>query len=151
MNKTAYLVDIVVRGFFIFIVLDLLLRNWGLALFVAVGINLIYELTAGRKFWVAWKNAPKKTHRPFGVVVRDLWRKAFSRERTKGLVFAGVVLLLMSYVVRLNVYYIVVACLVFTMAAVSRFAPAQKSVTIPHEPGNDQPVCETNCPPPASK
>lgn len=151
MQRAAYLVDILTRGFFIFIVLDLLVRSWWWALFFAVGINVIYELTVGRKFWQTWKNAPKKPHRHWRVVVRDLWQRAFSRERTKGLVFAGVVLLLMSYFVKLHIYYIVVACLVFTMAAISRFAPPSKSATMTHESRSDTQVSQTNCPPSESK
>ncbi len=151
MSRTAYLTDIIVRGFFIFVVLELLIRQLWLALFLAVGINVIYELTVGRKYWRQWRAQPKKPRRNWRVVLRDLWRRAFARERTKGLVFAGFVLLLMSYVVRLNVYYIVVACLVFTMAAISRFAPPTKSATIPHEPAPDTHACQTNCPPPATK
>lgn len=151
MSRTAYLTDIFVRGFFIFVVLELLIRNWGFALFFAVGINIIYELTVGRKFWHAWRNQPKKPRRNWRIVFRDLWQRAFARERTKGLVFAGFVLLLMSYVVRLNIYYIVVACLVFTMAAITRFAPPTKTATIPHEPAHDTHSCPTNCPPSATK
>ena len=148
MKRTAYLIDILVRGFFIFVVLDLLLRRWWLAFLVAVGINVVFELTAGRKFWREWRTQPKKPRRHWRVVLRDLWRRMFSRERTKGLVFAGFVLLLMSYVVRLQAYYIVVACLVFTMAAISRFAPPTKSATIPHEPPSDPELRPANCPPP---
>lgn len=150
MNRTAYLVDILARVFFIFVVLQLLLRNFVFSLFLAVGVNVIYELTVGRKFWQAWKKAPKKTHRHWRVILRDLWQRAFSRERTKGFVFAGIVLLLMSYFVRLNIYYLVIACVVFTMAAITRFAPPTKSAIIPHEPTHDQTVCETNCPPTAT-
>ena len=134
-----------------FVVLDLLLRNLPIALLIAVGFNIIYELTVRRKFWQAWKNAPKKPHRSWRQIARDLWHRAFSRERTKGLVFAGVVLLGMSYFVRLNVYYVVVACLVFTMAAISRFAPPTKTAIIPHESSRDTPSSQTNCPPNASK
>lgn len=151
MNRAAYLIDIVVRGFFMFVVLDLLLRNLPIALLIAVGFNIIYELIVGRKFWQAWKNAPKKPHRSWRQIARELWRRAFSRERTKGLVFAGVVLLFMSYFVRLNIYYIVLACLVFTMATISRFAPPIKSVIIPHEPSHDTTSSQTNCPPTATK
>lgn len=151
MSRTGYLMDILVRGFFIFIVLDLLLRSWWWALLIAVGINVVYELTVGRKFWQAWKQTPKKPHRNWRVVLRSLWQRAFARERTKGLVFAGIILLLMSYVVKLQVYYIVVACLVFTMAAISRFAPPTKSATIPHEPSSDTQVSPANCPPSAEK
>ena len=151
MNRTAYLIDILVRAFFVFIVLDLILRNWWWAGIIAVGLNVVYELTVGRKFWLNWKNAPKKPRRHWRVVVRDLWCRAFSRERTKGLVIAGVVLLFTSYLVKLNVYYIVVACLVFTMAAVSRFAPATKSDTLPHESGHDTPSRPSNCPPTANE
>ncbi len=151
MNRTAYLIDVFARGFFIFVVLQLLLRNFWLSLFLTVGINLIYELTVGRKFWQEWRKAPKKTHRNWRVVLRDLWRRVFSRERTKGLVMAGIVLLLMSYVVRLNVYYLVVACVVFMLAAISRFAPPTKSATIPCEPTHDQKDCAKNCPPVATE
>jgi len=150
MNRTAYLIDVFVRGFFIFVVLDLLLRNAVLALLIAVGINIVYELTVGRKFWQAWKNAPQKPHRSWRIVVRDLWRRAFSRERTKGLVFAGVILLFMSYFVRLNVYYLVVACLVFTLAAISRFAPPTKNVIMPREQTHDEKGSPTDCPPTAN-
>jgi len=151
MSRTTYLIDVFARGFFIFVVLQLLLRNFWFSLFLTVGINLIYELTVGRKFWQEWRNAPKKLRRNWRVVLRDLWRRAFSRERTKGLVFAGIVLLLMSYVVRLNIYYVVVACLVFTLAAISRFAPPTKSATIPYEPTHDQTSGSTNCPPSATE
>lgn len=151
MSRIAYLTDIFARSFFMFIVLDLLLRNLPIALLITVGFNIIYELTVRRKYWQAWKNTPKKTRRSWRQVVRDLWQRAFSRERTKGLVFVGVVLLAMSYFVRLNVYYLVVACLVFTMAAISRFAPPVKSATIPHEPSRDATSSEANCPPTATK
>ena len=150
MTKTAYLIDVFARGFFIFVVLQLLLRNFFFSLFLTVSINLIYELTVGRKFWQAWKNAPRKPHRSWRQILLDLWHRAFSRERTKGLVFAGFVLLLMSYVVRLNIYYLIIACLVFTLAAISRFAPPTKSATITHEPAQDKSSCPTNCPPTAT-
>ncbi|MCQ2381698.1 MAG: family 43 glycosylhydrolase, partial [Clostridia bacterium] len=68
---------------------QLLLRKFFLSLFLAVGINVIYELTVGRKFWYEWKKAPKKTRRSWRKILLDLWRRAFSRERTKGFVFAG--------------------------------------------------------------
>ena len=151
MSRAGYLTDIVVRTFFIVIVLDLLLRQLWLALLLAVGINVIYELTVGRKFWQQWRKAPKKPKRNWRIVLRNLWQRAFARERTKGFVWAGIILLLMSYVVRLNVYYVVVACFVFTMAAISRFAPPTKSATIPHEPSRDQTVSPSNCPPSATK
>lgn len=151
MNRTAYLLNIFVRGFFIFIVVQLLFRNWGWAMFFAVAINIIYELTAGRKFWHDWRTAPKKTRRNWRVVLRDLWRRAFARERTKGLVFAGIILLLTSYVVRFHIYYIIVACLVFTLAAISRFAPPTKTDIIKHEPSQDNDVSSTTCPPSTTK
>lgn len=147
MNKTAYVFDIFVRAFFIFVALQLLLRNFAFSLFLAVGINLIYELTVGRKFWQAWKKAPKKPHRNWRCILVDLWHRAFSRERTKGFVMAGIVLLFMSYFVRLNTYYIIVACVVFIMAAITRFAPPLKSVTIPHESSHNKSVRTPTCPP----
>ena len=150
MSRTAYLIDIFARGFFIFVVLQLLLRNFFLSLFLTVSINLIYEFTVGRKFWQKWQNAPKKPRRNWWLVLRDLWQRAFARERTKGFIFAGIVLLLMSYFVRLNVYYIVVACFVFTMAAISRFAPPTKSATISHESAHDTQSCPTDSTPTAT-
>lgn len=151
MSKVGYLGDIFARGFFMFVVLQLLLRNLVFSLFLTVSFNLIFELTVGRKFWLAWKNAPKKPRRNWRVVLRDLWRRVFSRERTKGFVMAGFVLLLMSYFVRLNTYYLVVACLVFTMAAITRFATPLKPATIPHESPHDASVCPSNCPPVTEK
>ena len=151
MNCFAYISNIFVRGFFIFVVLFLLLRSWWWSLFLTAAINIIYELTAGRKFWQAWKNAPKKPRRHWRIVLRDLWRRAFARERTKGLVFAGIILLLTSYVVKFQIYYIVVACLIFTLAAISRFAPPTKTDIIKHEPAQDTTVRQTNCPPSATK
>ncbi len=145
MTKAGYLGDILARGFFIFVALQLLLRNLFFSLFLAVSLNLIFELTVGRKFWLAWKNAPKKTHRSWRIIVRNLWQKAFARERTKGFVWAGLALLFMSYVVRLKVYYLVIACLVFTMAAITRFAPPLKSATISHEQTHDAQSSPANC------
>lgn len=147
MTKAGYISDILARGFFMFVALQLLLRNFVFSLFLAVSFNLIFELTVGRKFWLAWKNAPKKQRRNWRIVVRDLWRRAFARERTKGFVLAGIVLLLMSYFVRLQIYYVVVACVVFTMAAITRFAPPLKSATIPHEPTHDENGRPSSCPP----
>ena len=143
--------NILVRGFFIFIALDLLVRNWFWALFLAVAINLIYELTAGRKFWRAWKNEPKKPRRHWRVVLRDLWQKVFARERTKGLVLAGFILLLTSYVVKFQIYYIVIACLVFTLAAISRFAPPTKTDIIKHEHACDTYSGQANRPTPETE
>lgn len=150
-KSTAYLTNIFVRGFFIFVALDLLLRQWFWALLLTVGINLIYELTAGRKFWQALKNTPKKPRRNWRIVLRDLWRRAFARERTKGLVFAGIILLLTSYVVKFQIYYIVVACIVFSLAAISRFAPPTKTDIIKHESSCDPNVSPQNCPPSATQ
>ena len=143
--------NILVRGFFIFIALDLLVRNWFWALFLAVAINLIYELTVGRNFWRAWKNEPKKPRRHWRVVLRDLWQTVFARERTKGLVLAGFILLLTSYVVKFQIYYIVIACLVFTLAAISRFAPPTKTDIIKHEPARDTYTGQTNRPTPETE
>lgn len=151
MSRTAYLTDIFSRSFFIFVVLDLLLRQWFLALFLAIMINVIFELTVGRKFWQTWKNVSKKQHRNWRVVLRSLWQKAFSRERTKGLVFAGVIILFMSYFVKLQIYYVVVASFVFTMAAITRFAPPTKSVTMSHEPSQDTYGSSSNCSTPPTK
>ena len=151
MNRTAYLFDVLARGFFILVALQLLFRNFFWALVMAVMINLIYELTVGRKFWQAWKNAPKKPRRHWRTILRDLWQRAFCRERTKGLVLAGIVLLIMSYFVCLNIYYQVVAGLVFVLAAISRFAPPTKSATITYEQTHDQKSCPTNCPPTCAK
>ena len=151
MNCFAYISNIFVRGFFIFVVLFLLLRNWWWSLFLTAAINIIYELTAGRKFWQAWKKAPKKPRRHWRSVLRDLWRRVFARERTKGLVFVGFILLFSSYVVKFQVYYIVIACLVFTLAAISRFAPPQKNDIVKYESQCDTKNSATNCPPSATK
>ena len=148
MTKAGYLSDILARSFFLFVALHLLLRNFVFSLFLAVSLNLIYELTVGRKFWITWKNTPRQPRRNWRIVLRDLWHRTFSRERTKGFVWAGILLLLMSYVVRLKVYYVVVACLVFTLAAITRFAPPVKSATIPHnESAHDETVRSPSCPP----
>ena len=84
-------------------------------------------------------------------MLRDLWRRMFARERTKGLVFVGFILLLSSYVVKFQVYYVIIACLVFTLAAISRFAPPQKNDIIKHESQCDPQSSTTNCPPPATE
>lgn len=151
MGRVAYLSNIFVRAFFIFVALVLVFRSWLWSFVLAVVINIIYELTAGRKFWQAWKNAPKKSRRHWKVVLRDLWRRMFARERTKGLVFVGFILLLSSYVVKFQVYYVIIACLVFTLAAISRFAPPQKNDIIKHESQCDPQSSTTNCPPPATE
>ena len=79
MGRVAYLSNIFVRAFFIFVALVLVFRSWLWSFVLAVVINIIYELTAGRKFWQAWKNAPKKSRRHWRVVLRDLWRRMFAR------------------------------------------------------------------------
>lgn len=151
MGRVAYLSNILVRAFFIFVALVLVFRSWLWSFVLAVVINIIYELTAGRKFWQAWKNTPKKSRRHWKVVLRDLWRRMFARERTKGLVFVGFILLLSSYVVKFQVYYVIIACLVFTLAAISRFAPPQKNDIMKHESQRDTQSSTTNCPPPATE
>lgn len=151
MTKAGYISDILARVFFMFVVQQLLLRNFVFSLFLAVSFNLIFELTVGRKFWLAWKNAPKKPRRNWRIVLRDLWQRAFARERTRGFVWAGIALLFMNYFVRLKVYYLVVACLVFTMAAITRFAQPLKSATIPHESPHDENGRSPSCPPTATE
>ena len=150
MNRVAYVMDIIVRGFFLYVVGYLVIRRWWAALLISVAINVVYELTVGRKYWRQLKATPRP-RRKLRDVLKAWWQRAFSRERTKGYVWAGIILLLMSWVVNLNIYYVVVAGIVFTLAAISRFAPPTKSATIPYEPTHDQPNRETVGPPPATK
>lgn len=143
--------DIIVRGFFLYVVGYLIMRQWWAAFLVSLTINLVYELTAGRKYWRQLKATPRQPRRKIRDVLKQWWQRAFARERTKGYVWAGIILLLMSWVVNLNIYYVVVAGSVFTLAAISRFAPPTKSATIPYEPTHDQPNRETVSPPSATK
>ena len=134
MTKSVYIVDIIVRSFFIFVVCFLLLSYfivgvfWTglLAVLATAGINAAYEFTLGRKRWKQFKAVEKKKRRTPRQVAKDLWAKIFSREKTKGFIWVGIIIMFMSFFVRLNVYYIVFACVVFTMAAISRFAPPVK-------------------------
>lgn len=151
MNRVAYVMDIFVRGFFLYVVGYLIMRRWWAAFLVSFAINLVYELTAGRKYWRELRATPRPPRRKVRDVLKAWWRTAFSRERTKGYVWAGIILLLMSWVVNLNIYYVVVAGIVFTLAAISRFAPPTKSATIPYESPHDQASRETVSPPPATK
>lgn len=151
MNRVAYVMDIVVRGFFLYVVGYLVTRRWWWALLVSVGINAVYELTIGRKYWRQLKAAPRRPRRKIKDVLKVWWQRAFSRERTKGYVWAGIILLLMSWVVNLNIYYVVVAGIIFTLAAISRFAPPPKSATIACEPKPDPHRSETVSPPIAPK
>jgi len=104
-----------------------------LALLTVAGINLAYEFTFGRKRWKQFKSTPKKQRRKFKQVLKDLWIKIFSRDKTKGFVWVGLIILFMRFFVRLNIYYIVFACVVFTLAAISRFAPPINRDTIKGE------------------
>lgn len=151
MNRYAYFLDIFVRGFFIFIVGYLITRWWWLALLLSVVINVVFELTIGRKYWRQLRDTPRRPRRKVRAVLKLWWQRAFARERTKGYVWAGIILLLMSWVVKLNWYYVSVAGIVFTLAAISRFAPPTKSATIPCEPSRDQASSPTDSPPPATK
>jgi uncharacterized membrane-anchored protein YitT (DUF2179 family) len=131
MTKLAYITDIIIRSFFIFIVGFLLISYsvhnfWSavfLSLLVAAIINIVYEMTFGKKYWRQLKQSPKKPRRSVKAVLKDFWLRAFSRNNTKGFVWAGIVILLMSFMVRLNIYYIVFACVIFAFAALTRFAP----------------------------
>ena len=151
MTKTAYCLDIIVRSFFIFLVGYLLCRLWWLAFLITIVINTVFELTVGKKYWHQFKATPKKPRRHWRQVLLDLWHRIFSRERTKGFIWAGVIILLLSLVVRLNVYYICCACVVFTLAAISRFAPPVKSATIPCESSADPESSTTDCQTPATE
>lgn len=151
MSKPAYLIDIAVRSFFVFLVCFLVLRIWWLAFLITIAINVVFELTVGKKYWRQFKSTPKKPRRKLRQVLLDLWHRIFSRERTKGFVWAGIVILLMSLVVRLNVYYICFACVVFVLAAISRFAPPVKSATIACETQPDTPSSPEDCPTPATE
>ena len=139
------------RAFFIFVAADLVVRSWGWALLISLAINLVYELTVGRKFWRAWKNQPKRPRRKLGAVLKSWWHRVFCRERTRGLVITGVVVLLMSWLVPLNIYYIVCAVVLFSLAAISRFAPPGKSAILPCESAGNPTSGAPDCPPSATK
>jgi hypothetical protein len=136
MSKFAHIADILVRSFLLFVVLWLIfsyifrgtLAVLGVSVLITAAINIIFELTVGKKYWVKAKT--KKAKRPVKQVIKELFARAFSRQKTKGFVWAGVVILGMSFVVPLNIYYIVFACAVFVMAAITRFAPPIKCATI---------------------
>jgi hypothetical protein len=138
MTRTAHIIDIIVRSFFLFVVFWLLFsyvfRGFFAILLASVGfvaaINFIFEITAGKKYWRKPQENEQKVKRDIKKMFREFFCRAFSRDRTKGFVWAGTIILLMSFVVRLNVYYIVFACAVFIMAAITRFAPPAVCATI---------------------
>lgn len=144
MTRAAHITDIIARSFFIFVVLWLVFsyvfRSTPAVLFVSIlitaAINVVFELTAGKKYW---KNSvPAKPRRCVKQIAKELFVRAFSRQRTKGFVWAGIVLLSMSFIVSLNIYYIVFACAVFIFAAITRFAPPAKCATINSGNGNGE-------------
>lgn len=122
--------DILIRSFFIFVACFLLfsytVRGFFsvilLSLFTTSAINIFYEVIWGKKYWRRLKAQPQKPKRPVKTVLKDLWRRAFSRDKTKGFVWAGIIILMMSFFVRLNIYYIIFACAIFIFAAMTRFA-----------------------------
>ena len=157
MTKAAYIMDILVRSFFIFVAAFLIMsytvRGLGLilllSLLITAGINIIFEILWGKKYWRAFKSAPKRQRRTLRQVLSDLWHRIFSRDKTRGFVWTGIVILLMSLVVRLNVYYIIFACMVFTLAAISRFAPRVSRATIQGEyPSDEEPSKKNSEDPP---
>lgn len=96
---------------------------------ITVGINAVFELTAGKKYWhMAAKNTKPK--RKFRQAAKDFLMRAFARDKTKGFVWAGTVILIISFAVKLNAYYVISACVVFVMAALTRFAPYGKCATM---------------------
>jgi hypothetical protein len=136
MSKFAHIADIAVRSFLMFVVLwlifsyvfDGLFAVLCVSVLITAAVNIIFELTAGKKYWIKPKTAKPK--RPVKQVIRELFARAFSRQKTKGFVWAGIAILGMSFIVPLNVYYIVFACAVFTFAAITRFAPPLKCATM---------------------
>lgn len=138
MTKFARVVDIAVRSFFMFVVCWLIFsyvfRGFFAILAVSVAvtvvINVVFEFTVGRKYW---RRAAPKSDRPrrkFKEVAREAFARAFARDKTKGFVWAGVIILIMSFVVKLNIYYVVFAVMVFGFAALTRFAPVRKCATM---------------------
>lgn len=141
MTRFARVVDIIVRSFFMFIVFWLVFSYvfngitavLAVSFLITAGINIAFELTAGRKYWrAAGRAAAQNTgpKRKFRQAARDFFMRAFARNKTKGFVWAGTVILMLSFVVKLNVYYIAAACAVFIMAALTRFAPRRECVTV---------------------
>jgi hypothetical protein len=137
MTKAAHIIDIIVRSFFLFVAFWLVFSYVFKGFFavlagtvlVNVGINVIFELTAGKKYWRSFtKNA--KPRRKFMQTVKEFFVQAFAWDKTKGFVWAGAVILMMSLVVRLNAYYVICACVVFTFAALTRFAPRRECTAL---------------------
>lgn len=62
------------------------------------------------------KPTPKKT-------LGDLKAIAFNRSRTKTYIITGTVILFSSLIVRLHLYYIIIATIIFTLALTSYFSP----------------------------
>jgi len=62
------------------------------------------------------KKTPRKT-------LREIRTMAFNRTRTKSYVITGVIILFSSLIVRLHLYYIIFATIVFALALTSYFSP----------------------------
>jgi hypothetical protein len=117
----------------------------GISLAVIVGVNVAVELTTGKKYWV--KSAKTLPRRSVKQVLRELFLRAFARDKTKGYVFAGIMILMMSFFVKLNAYYIIFACAVFIFAMLTRFASPTKCATISNNEnsdknGGEEPACD---------
>lgn len=62
------------------------------------------------------KQSPRKT-------IREIKTLVFNRTRTKSYVITGVVIMVSSLIIRLHLYYIIIATIVFALALSSYFSP----------------------------
>jgi len=64
------------------------------------------------------------------LTLRDVGSLMFSRERTKGYVITALIILFTSFIIRFNLYYIILATIVFGLALSSHFAPMHKQESL---------------------
>jgi archaellum biogenesis protein FlaJ (TadC family) len=126
MFNIAHVIDVLVRSFLLFVAVFLIIsytiKDFILSIIISVliifFINLILEVIYRKKH----KNDPKKSKEkiPIKTVLKQLFMRAFSRDKTKGYIYVGITVLIMNFFVKLNIYYITFASVVFILAGISR-------------------------------
>jgi hypothetical protein len=118
MFKLAHFIDIVIRSFFLFIAIFVPLNYFAgyvlsliISLLTVAGVNLLLELTSKKEY-----KTIKITKHDFKV----FFIKMFDRSKTKNYLFIGILLLFMSFIVKLNIYYIIFSSIVFIFAFLTR-------------------------------
>ena len=136
--------NLLARSFLVFLIaylwLSFYVREILIVFFIAFGVMLAVNFVFSR---IMRRRRPPvvkepRIFNPYDTIIkqykrflnRGMWKRdlqnlkrlVFQRRKVKNYIFLGVIILLMSFIVRFNIFYIIFATIMFSFALISLFA-----------------------------